>query len=198
MTFRVIGTTFLNCHTPLSFRDFQYPSIVSGKVSTVGTIDTMLAQRADRRSRSDHTLPLVRRTGPAYDVFMFRWLLIVLFVCQTGLPHSGTCCSDNAPQFSPGTCYRVAQPEQVRSCCQTKVPEQVDQFQNLPSSPQSDGGEHRACCGCCVSLAVYCLHAETIIRWESASCDRISEECPVLNGLTWAPLTPPPNLIGVG
>ena len=144
------------------------------------------------------TLPLARRTSPAYDEDMYRWLLILLFVCQTGFPHSGTCRAGDVPQLAQSTCCRVAKQEQARSCCRTKVSQPVDQVQNSPGSTQSEGGDHRPCCGCCVNSAVYCLLPVSMIRGESLSCDRVSEECPALDGLTWPPRTPPPNLNGVG
>lgn len=142
--------------------------------------------------------PLFRRTGTAYDEDMFRWLLILLFVCQTGLPHLRTCREGDAPQLSKAACCRVVTQERVPSCCQTKVSPHATPHQDAPGSSNPDCGDQRPCCGCCVPSAVYCLLPDVVIRLESLSCDRVGEECQPLLGLTWAPMTPPPNLNGVG
>ena len=141
--------------------------------------------------------PLVQRTSPAYDESMFRWLLILLFVGQAGLPRMGTCRGEDMQASQTDSC-RLASVERVPSCCRTHVSGQGDPQANQGPSSKSDCGEHRRCCGCCVTSVVYCLLPETMFRSESVCCDRVELGGQSLHGIVGDLLTPPPKRNGVG
>ena len=141
--------------------------------------------------------PLVQRTAPAYDESMFRWLLILLFVGQTGLPRMGTCRGDDMQPSQTDSC-RMVSVERVPSCCRAQVSGHGDQRVNPGSSPKSDCGEHRRCCGCCVTSVVYCLLPDVKVRAEWSSCDRVDVGGQSLSGIAGDPQTPPPKRNGVG
>lgn len=146
-------------------------------------------------SRPPKRIPLPQRTTSSYNTHMIRWLLILLILSQGASPQSGSCRGERSPQ---GGCCRAQFIDQVPSCCRTHVSGRNLPVRNQADLPQSDSGEKYPCCGCCQVAIVYCLLPERHGFGEQGGVDRVAECHPILIGISRTPLTPPPNLNGVG
>ena len=141
--------------------------------------------------------PLLQRTRALYAVSMFRWLLILLILCQTGSPRTGTCWAENS-QVSRGGCCSAQSVDQVPSCCRLHASDHDRQSPRRSNPQNSDRGGKHPCCGCCQTANVYCQLPESSLGSEQFGCDRVMECHPLLLGISRTPLTPPPDFNGVG